>query len=108
MSSIHWTEGAYDTSTRGTDQQGPIPVKRLARYLLTKSNGLAFSPECASVGKCHMSTYHRRLLSNEWMTFVPTVSKHVFPLANEYFTRGKSPLAQAVNGLSDPKPDPIA
>jgi hypothetical protein len=32
----------------------------------------------------------------------------VDPLANEIFTRGKSPLVQAVNGLSDPKPDPIA
>ena len=27
---------------------------------------------------------------------------------NENFTRGKSPLVWAVNGLSDPKPDPIA
>ena len=51
---------------------------------------------------------HRRLLSNEWMTSVPTVSRHVFPPANDDFTRGKSPLVEAINGLSDPKPDPIA
>ena len=70
--------------------------------------GPAFSQEWASVGPCHVSTYHRRLLSNERMTSVPTVSQHVFPLANEKFTRGKSSLVRAVNGLSDPKPDPIA
>ena len=70
--------------------------------------GSAFSQEWASVGPCHVSTYHRRLLSNEWMTSVPTVRQHVFPAANDDFTRGKSPLARAVNGLSDPKPDPIA
>ena len=60
------------------------------------------------VGPCHVSTYHRRLLSSEWMTSVPTMSRHVFPLANDDFTRGKSPLVGAVNGLSDPKPDPVA
>ena len=32
----HWTEGAYDTSTRGTTQQGPIPVKRPARFTWSK------------------------------------------------------------------------
>ena len=80
----------------------------LARHLLTKSNGPAFSQEWASVGPCHVSTYHRRLLSNEWMTSVPTMSRHVFPPANDDFTRGKSPLVGAVNGLPDPKPDPIA
>ena len=52
--------------------------------------------------------YHWRLLSNEWMTSVPTVRQHVFPLANDDFTHGKSPLVLAVNELSDPKPDPIA
>ena len=56
----------------------------------------------------HVPMYHRRLLSNEWMTSVPTMSRHVFPPANDDFTRGKSPLVGAVNGLSDPKPDPIA
>ena len=70
--------------------------------------GSAFSQEWASVGPCHMSTYHRRLPSNEWMTSVPTVSRHVFPPANDDFTRGKSPLVGAVNGLLDPKPDLIA
>ena len=70
--------------------------------------GSAFSQEWASVGPCHMSPYHRRLRSNERMTSVPTVSRHVFPPANDDFTRGKSPLVGAVNGLSDPKPDPIA
>ena len=44
----------------------------------------------------------------EPVTSVPTVSRHVFPPANDDFTRGKSPLVGAVNGLSDPKPDPIA
>ena len=72
------------------------------------SDGLAFSQEWASVGSCHVSTYHRRLSSNEWMTSVPTMSRHVFPPANDDFTRGKSPLVGAINGLSDPKPDPIA
>src|SRR5512141_623977 len=57
------------------------------------------------VGPCHVSTYHRRLLSSEWMTSVPMMSRHVFPLANDDFTRGKSPLVGAVNGLLDPKPD---
>jgi len=70
--------------------------------------GPAFSHEWASVGLCHVSTYYRRLPSNEWMTYVPTVSRHVFPQANDDFTRGKSPLVGAVNVLSDPKPDPIA
>ena len=79
-----------------------------ARHLLTKSNGPAFSQEWAFVGTCHVSTYHRRLLSNEWMTSVPTVSRHVFPPANDDFTRGKSPLVGAINELLDPKPDPIA
>ena len=79
-----------------------------ARQLLTKSNEPAFSQEWASVGPCHMSTNHRRLPSNEWTTFVPTMSRHVFPPANDDFTHGKSPLVGAVNGLSDPKPDPIA
>ena len=60
------------------------------------------------VGSCHVSMYHRHLLSSEWMISVPTMSRHVFPLANDDFTRGKSPLVGAVNGLSDPKPDPIA
>ena len=60
------------------------------------------------VGPCHVLTYHRRLLSSEWMTSVPTMSRHVFPLANDDFTHGKSPLVQAVNELSDPKPYPIA
>ena len=77
-----------------------------ARHLLTKSNGPAFSQEWASVGPCHVSTYHRRLLSNEWMTSVPTVSQHVFPLANADFTPGKSPLVRAISGLSDPKTGP--
>ena len=70
--------------------------------------GPAFSQEWAYVGPCHVSTYHRRLPSNEWMTSVPTMSRHVFPLANDDFTRGKSPLVGVVHGLSDPKPDPIA
>ena len=70
--------------------------------------GPTFSPEWTTVGPSHVSTYHRRLLSNEWMTSVPTMSRHVFPLANDDFTSGKSPLVAAVNGLSDPKPDPIA
>ena len=61
-----------------------------------------------SVGPCHVSRYHRRLLSNEWMTSVPTMSRHAFPPANDDFIHGKSPLVGAVNGLSDPKPDPIA
>ena len=30
------------------------------------------------------------------------------PSANENFTRGKSPLVRAVNGLSDPNRNPIA
>ena len=59
-------------------------------------------------GMGHVSTYHRRLPSNEWMTYVPTMSRHVFPPANDDFTRGKSPLVAAVNGLSDAKPDTIA
>ena len=70
--------------------------------------GPAFFTGMATVGSCHVSTYHRRLLSNEWMTSVPTMSRHVFPLANDDFTRGKSPLVGAVNELLDPKPDPIA
>ena len=41
MSSTHWTEGAYDTSTRGTAQQRPIPVKRPARLTWSKDSGLA-------------------------------------------------------------------
>ena len=36
------------------------------------------------------------------------MSRHVFPPANDDFTRGNSPLVGAVNGLLDPKPDPIA
>ena len=60
------------------------------------------------VGPCHVSMYHRRLLSNEWMTSVPMMSRHVFPPVNDDFTRGKSPLVGAVNELSDPKPDHIA
>ena len=80
----------------------------LAYYLLTKSNGPAFSHEWASVGSCHVSTYHRHLLSNEWMRSVPTVIRHMFPPANDDFTRGKSPLVGAVHGLSDPKSDLIA
>ena len=47
-------------------------------------------------------------LSGEWMTSVPAMSRHVFPPANDDFTRGKSPLVRAVNGLSDPKLDLIA
>ena len=39
-----------------------------------------------------MSTYHRRLPSNEWLTSVPTMSRHVFSPANDDFTRGKSTL----------------
>ena len=70
--------------------------------------GPAFSSEWATIGPCHMSTYHRRLPSNEWMTSVPTVRQHVFPPAIENFTRGKSPLVKAVSGLSDPKPNLIA
>ena len=70
--------------------------------------GPTFSQEWASVGPCHVLTYHRRLPSNEWMTFVPTVSRRVFPPTNDDFTRGKSPLVGAVNGFSDPKPNPIA
>ena len=31
----------------------------------------------------------------------------MFPPANDDFTRGKSPLVGAVNGLSDPKPNAI-
>ena len=65
-------------------------------------------PERATVGPCHVSMYHRCLLSSEWMTSVPTMSQHMFPLANDDFTRGKSPLVGDVNGLPDPKPDPIA
>ena len=41
-------------------------------------------------------------------TSVPRMSGHMFPPANDDFTRGKSPLVGALNGLSDPKPDPIA
>ena len=60
------------------------------------------------VGSCHMSTYHRRLLSSEWMTSVPTMSRHMFPPANDDFTRGKSPLVRVVNRLSDPtEPDSL-
>ena len=70
--------------------------------------GQPFSPEWATVGPCHVLTYHRRLLSNEWMTSVPTVRQHMFTPANHNFTRGNFPLVRAVNGLSDPKPDPIA
>ena len=79
---------------------GPPPFDQVKRA--------AFSHEWASVGLCHVLTYHRRLRSNERMTSIPTVSRHVFPPANDDFTRGKSPLVGAVNGLSDPKPDPIA
>ena len=35
-------------------------------------------------------------------------SWQVFPPANQNFTRGNFPLVPAINGLSDPKPDPIA
>ena len=70
--------------------------------------GPAFSQEWASIGPCHVLTYHRRLLSNEWMASVSTVRQHVFPAANDDFTRGKSLLVGVVNGLSDPKLDPIA
>ena len=59
-------------------------------------------------GLVHVSTYHMSLLSNEWMTSIPTVSRHVIPPANDDFTRGKSPLVGDVNRLSDPKLDPIA
>ena len=41
MSSTHWTEGAYDTSTRGMAQQRPIPVKWPARLTWSKGDGLA-------------------------------------------------------------------
>ena len=34
--------------------------------------------------------------------------RRVDPSTNENFTRGKSALVMAVNGLSDPKSDPIA
>ena len=37
VSSVQWTEGAYHTSTHGTAQQRPIPVKRPA--CLTWSKG---------------------------------------------------------------------
>ena len=37
----HWTEGAYDTSTRGTTQQRPILVKRLADLTWLKGSGPA-------------------------------------------------------------------
>ena len=37
----HWTEGAYDTSTRGTAQQRPIPMKRPARFTWSKGGGPA-------------------------------------------------------------------
>ena len=41
MSFTYWTEGAYDTSTRGTAQQRPIPVKRSARSTWSKGGGPA-------------------------------------------------------------------
>ena len=41
MSSTHWTEGAYDASTRGTAQQRPIPVKRPAHLTWSKGGGPA-------------------------------------------------------------------
>ena len=41
MSTTHWTEGAYDTSARGTAQQWPIPVKRPARLTWSKAGGTA-------------------------------------------------------------------
>ena len=79
---------------------GPPPFDQVKRADLFTGMGLCWA--------CHVSTYHRRFGSNEWMTSVPTVSRHVFPPANDDFTHGKSPLVGAVNGLSDPKPDPIA
>uniref|UniRef100_M8C7Q1 Pumilio-like protein n=1 Tax=Aegilops tauschii TaxID=37682 RepID=M8C7Q1_AEGTA len=42
----------------------PLPFDQVKRA--------AFSQEWASIGPCHVSTYHSRLLSNEWMTSVPT------------------------------------
>ena len=41
MSSTYWTEGAYDTSTRGTAEQRPIPVKRPTRLTWSKGGGPA-------------------------------------------------------------------
>ena len=41
MSSTHWIEGAYDTSTHGTAQQRPIPVKGPARLTWLKGGGPA-------------------------------------------------------------------
>ena len=41
MSSAHWTKGTYDTATRGTAQQRPIPVKRPAHLTWSKGGGLA-------------------------------------------------------------------
>ena len=42
------------------------------------------------------------------LAYVAPTTRHVFPPANDDFTRGKSPLVGAVNGLSDLKLDPIA
>ena len=98
---------AWPTEAHSCEKAGPFDlVKRwwADPVILT---GLTFSPKWASVGSCHVSTYHRRLPSNEWMASVRTLSRHVFPPANENFTRGKFTLVRAVNGLSDPKPDPI-
>ena len=41
MSSTHWTEGAYDRSTRGMAKQRPIPVKRPAHLTWSKDGGPA-------------------------------------------------------------------
>ena len=41
MSSTHWTEGTYDTSTHGTAEQRTIPMKRPARLTWSKGGGMA-------------------------------------------------------------------
>ena len=42
------------------------------------------------------------------MTYVPTMSRYVFPLANDDFTRGKSPLVGAVRVIgSKTRPDSL-
>ena len=36
MSSIHWTGGSYDRSTRGTAPQWPIPVKKVGLVKISR------------------------------------------------------------------------
>ena len=43
-------------------ERGPVPIGVGGSVSPTP----AFSQEWASVGPCHVSTYHRRLPSNEW------------------------------------------